>query len=349
MQSENAAGRPLYRFTGYPELDRRDREPGESFLSRCFWSEWFVRRSSSDISTNAGQLYKNPNYDDCTTVLKKTDFIVNEGVVWSGMNIFKRFVGKRFGGKLLYQIPGRYHYLNDRTYSKIWQSNDSLGINWNITGLIREADKRVYYHDLGYDGLGDMLLYDFTVQIGSTLLLASIKNQSFFEYMKVTNIDSVLVDGVKRLRIQINHGAYTDYWIEKIGSLQGILDRSYYRNDIEKILLCVQQNGNTIYSNENYTDCFYTQNNFTGSTQFSLHDKILIYPNPVQDNLLIVNKNVKELKLNVRLLDINGHIVYNEVAFGFHNKIDVSTIPSGLYFIQIITDGSILNKKIIKQ
>ncbi len=325
---------------------------GIGSLWNPFYHDTFGEGGASDVvrcvSTDKGQLYKNPNYDDCTTVLKKTDFIVKEGVVWSGMNIFKDLSGKDSVASYYIKFQGDT-ILNDRTYSKIWQSNDSLGVNWNMTGLIREADKRVYYHELGYDGLGDLLLYDFSVHIGSTLYLASIDNESFFENMKITNIDTALVDGVKRLRIQIKNSSYTDYWIEKIGSLQGILDRSYKRNEIKKLLLCVQQNGNTIYSNEDYTDCFYTQNNFTGNTQFPLHDKILIYPNPVRDHLFIVNKNGKQLKLNIRLLDINGHIVYNEVAFGFHNKIDVSTIPSGLYFIQIITDGSILNKKIIRQ
>lgn len=322
-------------------------------LENPFYQEVFGRSGLSDkvrcVSTDAGQLYANPNYDDCTTVLRKTDCIVNEGFVWSGMNIYKDLTGKDSVVSYHIKFEGDT-ILNDRTYAKIWQSNDSLGVNWNMTGLIREVEKRVYYHKLNDDGFYDKLLYDFSVQTGSSLLLSSIESPGFFESMKVTSVDSVMVNGVKRLRIQLSDGTDNDTWIEKIGSLQGIINHCYFEPvSIERTLLCVQKNGKTIYTNETYPNCFYGQYSLTNNVQISFQDKISIYPNPARSKLYIDIKNGNQVKLQIKIFDINGHIVSNKIVSEFHNTIDASTFPPGLYFIQIKTNNSIINEKFVKQ
>lgn len=322
-------------------------------LVNPFYHDVFGGSGLSDevrcFSTDQGQEYINSDYDDCTTVLKKTDFIVNEGVVWSGMHIYKDLPGKDSVESYHIKFQGDT-ILNDRTYSKIWQSNDSLGVNWNVTGLIREVEKRVYYHELDYGGLRDMLLYDFSVQYGNSLLLASVELPLYYEQMKVINVDSVGVNGVNRLRIQLgNNEKYADTWIEKIGSLKGILDRCYSGNEIQKILLCVQQNGNTVYTNETYPNCFYTDNNLTNNKQFSYPDKISIYPNPARSALYIDIKNRDQVEYQIKIFDTNGHIVSHKIVSEFHDTIDVSTIPPGIYFIQIKTNNLTINEKFVKQ
>jgi len=100
-------------------------------LENPFYQEVFGRSGLSDVvrcvSTDTGQLYANPTYDDCTTVLRKTDCIVNEGFVWSGINIYKDLSGKDSVASYHIKFEGDT-VLNDRTYAKIWQSNDSIGI-----------------------------------------------------------------------------------------------------------------------------------------------------------------------------------------------------------------------------
>jgi len=322
-------------------------------LENPFYQEVFGRSGLSDVvrcvSTDTGQLYANPNYDDCTTVLRKTDCIVNEGFVWSGMNIYKDLSGKDSVASYHIKFEGDT-VLNDRTYAKIWQSNDSIGIYWNMTGLIREVEKRVYYHKLNDDGFYDMLLYDFSVHTGNSLLLASVESPSFFEQMWVTNVDSVEVNGGKKLRIEISSGGkYVDTWIEKIASLQGILSRCYKSANTQKFLLCVQENGKTIYTNETYPNCFYSQNSLTNNEQVHFQNKIEIYPNPASDKLFIDTRSEGQVKLHIRFFNMNGGIIYNKVVSEYHNTIDISMIPSGMYIIQVMTDNSIMNEKIFKQ
>jgi hypothetical protein len=320
-------------------------------LENPFYQEVFGRSGLSDevrcVSTDTGFLYQNPNYDDCTTVLRKTDFIVNEGYVWSGMNIYKDQSGKDSVSSYHIRFDGDT-ILNDRTYTKIWQSNDSLGVSWKLTGLIREVERRVYYHTLNDDGFYDMLLYDFSVHTGNSLLLSSIESPGFFERMSITNVDSVEVNGGKRLRIELSaSGKYVDTWFEKIGSLQGILSRCYKGIDAQKILLCVQVNGKTIYSNQTYPNCFYSQNSLTNNEQVSLQNSIEIFPNPASDKLFVDIRNDRRLKLQIRICNLNGGIIYNHVVSEYHHTIDISMIPPGLYLIQVMTEDSIMNKKVI--
>ena len=322
-------------------------------LENPFYQEVFGRSGLSDlvrcISVDTGFLYQNPNYDDCTTVLRKTDCIVNQGFVWSGMNIYKDQSGKDSVASYHIKFEGDT-ILNDRVYAKIWQSNDSLGINWNVGGLIREVEKRVYYHKLNDDGFYDMLLYDFSVHTGNSLLLASVESPSLFEQMRVTNVDSLEINGEKRLRIEISAGGkYIDTWFEKIGSLQGILSRCYKGADAQKFLLCVQENEKTIYMNETYPNCFYGQNSLTNNEQVPFQNKIEIYPNPASDKLFIDIRSEGHVKLQITFFNTNGSIVYNKVVSEYHNTIDISIIPSGLYFIQVLTENSIMNKKVIKR
>lgn len=321
-------------------------------LVNPFYHDVYGRAGVTDevrcFSTNQGQLYINPEYDDCTTVLRKTEYLVNEGITWSVMNIYKDQSGRDSVSSHYVKFEGDT-LLNGRTYYKVWQSYDSLAVNWNLTGLIREVEKRVYYHELGYDGPVDMLLYDFSLKKGDSQLLASIETSLVYIPVKVSGIDSLIIEGEKKLRLHVSSGNINDSWIQKIGSLQGVVNRSYILTDNHGILLCVQENGKTIYSNKDYSDCFYTQYKYTSIKQHFLSDDIMIYPNPVIDNLYIEINNQKVSKPHVKILDMHGQVVCNKTVPDLNNKIDVSRFPPGLYIVRIVSEDLILNKKIVKQ
>lgn len=72
---------------------------------------------------------------------------------------------------------------------------------------------------------------------------------------------------------------------------------------------------------------------------------VKVYPNPVQDFLYITNKNEADIKYV--LSTTNGKQIPLEQ--NTNEKIDVSALPDGLYFLQIQTKERILAKKIIVQ
>ncbi len=67
-----------------------------------------------------------------------------------------------------------------------------------------------------------------------------------------------------------------------------------------------------------------------------------VYPNPVVD-ILTINFESTE-PVNVTITDMNGSIVYSETT-QFATKVDMSMLPSGMYFVKIGNE----TKKIFKQ
>lgn len=86
----------------------------------------------------------------------------------------------------------------------------------------------------------------------------------------------------------------------------------------------------------------------TTATKESLLNDILLYPNPVQQQLTITNKG---LTINaIEITDETGNTLktFSEDVNVTEYKINTAPWDAGLYFIRIKTDDSILTKKIIK-
>lgn len=76
-------------------------------------------------------------------------------------------------------------------------------------------------------------------------------------------------------------------------------------------------------------------------------NKIKIYPNPSSNYLKISSENILFDKINIT--DVVGNIIYTFSYKNSSQKIDVSFLRSGLYFLTIETkDGNIV-KKFVKE
>jgi len=71
---------------------------------------------------------------------------------------------------------------------------------------------------------------------------------------------------------------------------------------------------------------------------------INIYPNPASDVFYI--KGLQETS-QLKIVDINGRFILNS-AIDTNTSLNVSTLPSGIYFIQIINSKGSIVKKLIK-
>jgi len=82
------------------------------------------------------------------------------------------------------------------------------------------------------------------------------------------------------------------------------------------------------------------------SNDISLQDNVTIYPNPVKESLNFNTPNN---------LVINALQIYNSLGKQVlqvsnpKNKINVSNLPSGILFVQIITNEGLISEKIIKE
>lgn len=74
----------------------------------------------------------------------------------------------------------------------------------------------------------------------------------------------------------------------------------------------------TIYVNGNQNINNFSDNNF-----------INIYPNPAKDELMITSDE----DIKVKITDINGKIIFEDLSFSKKHKINISTLSKGMYFV----------------
>jgi len=71
-----------------------------------------------------------------------------------------------------------------------------------------------------------------------------------------------------------------------------------------------------------------------------------VYPNPVFNELTISNISSKS---TLSIFDINGKMLQTKVATTTSEKIDVSNLHDGIYFVRIANDKTVVTRKFIKQ
>lgn len=86
--------------------------------------------------------------------------------------------------------------------------------------------------------------------------------------------------------------------------------------------------------------------NINSKINVDFFDKsIRIYPNPTKDLIYIENPDNKIIK-NLSLYNIDGKLI--SIYLYFDNYLDLSNLPTGLYFLNFNVDNNIITNKIIK-
>lgn len=84
-----------------------------------------------------------------------------------------------------------------------------------------------------------------------------------------------------------------------------------------------------------------------GIDDYNEKNQTLLYPNPTNGNINIINNN--EIIKSVQLFDLNGKVLLNINTNHHFIPLDLSPFSSGLYLVKIITDsGKTQNIKVIK-
>jgi hypothetical protein len=75
--------------------------------------------------------------------------------------------------------------------------------------------------------------------------------------------------------------------------------------------------------------------------------RIAIYPNPTHDVLNIFVENAGKFEF-IKIVDINGSIVYSKVINSSYNIVNTMNMAAGIYFVQIYSEGQMTTKKLVK-
>ena len=246
------------------------------------------------------------------------------------------------------RMDGSDTTLNDKVYKKMdFVTHHAPGTEFDsvythFLGGMREENKQVFFFSeyLCLDTISRML-YDFNpVDPGDTIFTQVLTNglTQFIPHI-VLSIDSVLVGGEfhRRIYVRDETEVFSEYWIEGVGSTQGIIYPSYWLlTDNSYDLNCFYDSDQLHYTNPNpmYLFCSFPfpdiQCESTTSSTPPVSDAALfkIYPNPVSDILNIETTN------DVITVDFFNGWGKNIMACNFSNQLDVSGLPSGFYFLQ---------------
>lgn len=82
-------------------------------------------------------------------------------------------------------------------------------------------------------------------------------------------------------------------------------------------------------------------------TKFTSH-KVNVYPNPATNKVTVNIEDALTANTSIIITDMMGSIVHTSTATGVDSMIDISSLPSGVLYLSVISDGQrISSKKII--
>ncbi len=138
---------------------------------------------------------------------------------------------------------------------------------------------------------------------------------------------------IGRVNAAGNSSKKIDYKFTDADALQAGANKIYYRLQI------TDNDGKVTYSN-------------VASVNILPDGRLLvIYPNPVTDNLALISNSIAD-KATIRISDANGKVVlikqFENVQAGTPNKINVAALGKGVYYLEFISGNSKQTIKFIK-
>ena len=227
---------------------------------------------------------------------------------------------------------------NGKEYHKIYQTYDSTGLedNWNQIGFLSEdiETKQCRFMNMNSD---EGLIYDFSANVGDTLNMWNTMHQNVPVDVVVLEKDSVLIGGFYRNRLNIMIIPYpgvTEYWIEGVGSTEGLLFSAYTLIGVNYFLLCFFENDELTYHLDEHETCYYGHN--AGIDDFiEKKDDIQIWPNPAKEwtsfNYTLPGNETEGV---IIITDVTGKIIETIIVSENHGQRiwNTENINPGVYY-----------------
>lgn len=224
--------------------------------------------------------------------------------------------------------------ISEKTYKKVYLSEEEIPTNWEYEGGIREDEEKVWYFPKY--GNGETIIYDFSLEVGDTI---TYRPQPFV----VDSINYVEINGENRKHLYLSYLdlPFNELWIEGIGSNYGIFSSG---NGMTlggwTWFLCMSENGELIYMNPNYNSCHLISTDIE-----EMNNSIIeVYPNPVKDKLKI--QNTENIKIeSISIIDLKGQKLLKFEKN--RTELDLSGISTGIYLLKVKYENGELIKKIL--
>ncbi|MES2515281.1 MAG: T9SS type A sorting domain-containing protein [Bacteroidota bacterium] len=120
----------------------------------------------------------------------------------------------------------------------------------------------------------------------------------------------------------------------------GSMSLSKLKTDIQKI--------NTFYNQVNKPNCL--QSITIGVSELLKQDNFALYPNPAKSTITVASTIIGTVKVNYAIMDVLGKVVMENENTGSEKfAVNISTLNSGIYFLRLQVNNSVVVKKFIKE
>lgn len=236
--------------------------------------------------------------------------------------------------------------INGIECKKIVESERYIEVEKTVNHYMYEKNDSVFFYaDNNFN-----LLYDFGANKGDTIILEYFDTQDGKLKLIIDSVSTIDINGVERKIQYVTSGdgisiEFANEIIEGIGSSHFLFPT--YDNSQNGKLRCYEDDIVGLFKNP-----FFYGGEYSGECDFitNITDKkyksqLEIYPNPFSNSIEIVG-----LQSNTALsiINSNGSIVM-ESKISQNEKIDLTPLEKGIYFIRIIDGEQIRTSKIIKK
>lgn len=221
--------------------------------------------------------------------------------------------------------------INGKIYKELEFGNGGPICHW------REENGIVY----GLNLFGEEeIRYNFNLEVGDVFefeegnCYGHLPGDILIEF-QVTSVETQFIAGENRkvieLKDDVNFPYFIKYWIEGIGSLNGVDPHEEYVDIGTTLLVCFTKDGITTFFN-GATVC---DRVILGINDFN-YEKLFFYPNPITTKS-ILNLPEKAGINKIMIYDISGRILKNETIQKNNYSINNSDFESGIYFYQLFS------------
>lgn len=332
------------------------------FMEACAtWSEDYVFSGFDDNFQYLSEIFSTP---DVALDISDTELSGTFDSHWYGAWIWVRFMTEHSNNSIIKNIYE--NCIDYYAFQAIDMALNSFALNFNdlfknfaIANRIMHIPNipaqytyaRAYDYD-NYLSFNDLYNYETTLSYTGTNLSFNSNTQGNQRLMR-NSVDYIKINSTQNFQLtftKADPNANYDIVLLKIGN-----------NSVE-VVDPVHQNNNSIVTLNDYSLWNYfvvavirfdgTANNQTeNSKQYTIaisqyvgleniKQNFAIYPNPASQYIVIDGK--KEIYNKVEITDINGKKVYEIRATDKSNKIDISKLQKGIYFVSLLNNDKLI-------
>jgi hypothetical protein len=270
------------------------------------------------------------------TIDTTSEWRVNYQEVWEPYdfynNLYRDFIE---GDTIINSVEYFKVYQSGYSYYGYIPNGDIYTYEHVLHGFLREENNKWFTLFENQD----TLLFDFNLNVNDTVI--SAYTYSFADPIMVTAIDSVLIDGEYKKRMQLN-GMGAEFIIEGIGATSGLFENMFFFEWYSE-LVCYAKNGVSVWGTPTEEcDLAVNINENQGD-----ENPCVISPNPGKDFIMLsIPPGLG--KVEIILINLLGGIVYQDSFIGpSSNKINLNDFPAGFYLVIIKSKGLRQTTKLI--